>query len=67
MPPELKAGARLYSYDALLCLYDMMHDKSIHPRYRIRAAEVILERGWGKASLGGDNLPANYPEEEQYD
>jgi hypothetical protein len=38
-----------------------MRDKQVDPLHRIRAAEMILDRAWGKPRLGSSEIPDNYP------
>ncbi len=48
MPDELKEAFRDYSMDALNTLVTILKDEEAKNSDRIRAAEIILERGWGK-------------------
>jgi hypothetical protein len=46
---QLTALAREYTTSAMETLIEIMEDKSAPKSARAKAAEVILDRGWGKA------------------
>lgn len=48
--PEFKAAARKYTARALRVLASIMDRASVSPSARVKAAEALLDRGWGKAS-----------------
>lgn len=48
MPEDVKAAFRGYTFEARDTLVEIMQDKEAKESARIRAAEIILERGWGK-------------------
>lgn len=54
MPPELKEAFRAASIDAQRVLLAIMLDKEEKASDRIHAAEVMLERGYGKAEQAVD-------------
>ena len=47
---EVVALARQHTRAAIARLVDVMNDAQATPTARVRAAEVILERGWGRPS-----------------
>src|SRR5918997_6623791 len=49
LDPELKAFARSYTLEALTTVVEIMGNKKQPASARIRAAEIILDRGHGKA------------------
>lgn len=49
-PFRLVALAREHSSRALNILVELMEDPEMPPPVRLRAAEVLLDRGWGKAA-----------------
>ena len=72
MPEEVKEAFRAASSDACRVLCDIVNDFSAKDSDRIRAAEVILDRAWGRpvqavdvdaknipqvVFVGGDNVP----------
>lgn len=72
IPEEVKEAFRAASGDACRVLCDIVNDFSAKDSDRIRAAEVILDRAWGKpvqavdvdaknipqvVFIGGDNVP----------
>jgi Family of unknown function (DUF5681) len=46
---DLRAAARLYTDDAFATIVAIMNDKKEAASVRQRAAEFVIERGWGKA------------------
>jgi Trk K+ transport system NAD-binding subunit len=46
---DLRAAARLHTDDAFAVIVDIMNDKTEPAIVRQRAAEFVIERGWGKA------------------
>jgi hypothetical protein len=50
----LRDLAREYTEDAIAALADVMGDKNTSPDARIRAAEALLNRGWGKPPASVD-------------
>lgn len=48
LPEELKQAFREAAPEALAVLREILADKNARPADRIRCAEVILERGYGK-------------------
>lgn len=48
MPEDVKAAFRGYTIEARDTLVEIMQNKEAKESARIRAAEIILERGWGK-------------------
>lgn len=48
MPEDVKAAFRGYTFEARDTLVEIMQNKEAKESARIRAAEIILERGWGK-------------------
>lgn len=72
VPEEVKEAFRAASGDACRVLCEIVNDFSAKDSDRIRAAEVILDRAWGKpvqavdvdaknipqvVFVGGDNVP----------
>jgi hypothetical protein len=61
MPEELKEAFREHSTDALEALVQIVNDKKARAGDRVRAAEVILDRGYGKpaqsVSVDAQNIP----------
>ena len=49
-PPELTEACRRLSTDAITVLGTILRSKKHRPQDRIRAAEVLLDRGYGKAT-----------------
>ena len=49
MPPELIQAFRDRTQDALNTLVEIMNDKEGRGSERVKAAEVIIDRAWGKA------------------
>lgn len=49
-PPELTEACRRLSTDAVSVLGAILRSKKSRPQDRIRAAEVLLDRGYGKAA-----------------
>jgi hypothetical protein len=54
---EVAALAREYSEAAINTLADIMLDVNAHTPSRVRAAEILLERGCGRAPLSTDDMP----------
>ena len=57
---RVKSLARAYTENALTTLHSIMMEPECPPAARVKAAEVILDRGWGKASQpvqGDDDNP----------
>lgn len=48
MPPELIKAFRDRTQDALNTLVEIMNDKDGRGSERVKAAEVVLDRAWGK-------------------
>ena len=48
IPDDVKEMARGLTREAIQTLAAVMRDKAAPPSARIRAAEVILDRGWGR-------------------
>jgi hypothetical protein len=46
---DLRAAARLYTDEAFTTIVSIMNDKAEPAAVRQRAAEFVIERGWGKA------------------
>lgn len=47
---DIRQKCRIYSRQALATVLQIMHNKEYHPMLRLKAAQEILDRGWGKAS-----------------
>lgn len=56
---ELTALAREFTEEALKTLADVMRDAGQMARDRVKAAEVLLDRGWGKARESVEITGAN--------
>jgi hypothetical protein len=57
MPEELKEKCRSYTEEGINNLIEIAQDKKKQPKDRIKAIEILLERGYGKAAqaiIGGD-------------
>lgn len=54
VPEELRSAFQKFSSDALDVLVEIMSSPGAKDADRIRAAEVILDRGWGKAPQSVD-------------
>ncbi len=54
VPEEVKAAFREHTQQALDTLVSIIESESAKDADRIRAAEVILDRGWGKPVQGVD-------------
>lgn len=50
IPEEFKELARANSVKALKKAIGMMDDPSVPPQVQLKAAEVVMERAWGKAN-----------------
>jgi hypothetical protein len=48
IPPDVKEMARGLTKEAIGCLAAVMRDLAAPPSARVRAAEVILDRAWGR-------------------
>ena len=48
MPADVKEMARGLTRDAITCLANVMRNVKAPPAARVRAAEVILDRAWGR-------------------
>ena len=49
-PDHVKILSKQHTEDAIKTLYSIMMDKKSMVSARVRAAEALLDRGWGKAS-----------------
>ena len=49
MPPELRKAVQGYAKEALEYLAQVRADENAKPDHRIKAAEVLIDRGFGKA------------------
>jgi hypothetical protein len=49
MDPELKKAVQGYARDAIEYLAGVLSDPNAKPDHRIKAAEVLIDRGFGKA------------------
>ncbi len=49
--PSVQKLAREYTEDAFAAVLEIMDDKEAEPSTRLEAAKVVLDRGWGKASI----------------
>ena len=50
-PTEIKSLARLHTKSALKTLVGIMNEPSAPPAARVQAAQALLDRGWGKATV----------------
>src|SRR6516225_2433879 len=48
IPPDVKEMARGLTKDAITCLAGVMRNPKAPSAARVRAAEVILDRAWGR-------------------
>ena len=48
IPEDVKEMARGLTKEAIGCLAGVMRDRTAPPSARVRAAEVILDRAWGR-------------------
>lgn len=58
---ELKSLARVHTEGAISTLVGVMNQPNAPPAARVAAAEVLLNRGWGKPTQpisGDDDAPA---------
>jgi hypothetical protein len=63
LPEDLRNAMRSHAPEALAILVEIMRDESVSPRDRIRAAEVVLDRGFGKPQMAVDlAIPAGEQE-----
>ncbi len=55
-PIEIRSLARSHTKTALRVLAEIMRDKEGNTSARVSAAQVLLDRGWGKPTqlIGGD-------------
>ena len=58
MPEELKVAFRALSADAVNVLRDLVMSDKAKGSDRLRAAEVILDRAWGKVPSAPEDLDA---------
>jgi hypothetical protein len=49
IPAQIRSLCRAYTGEAVRSLAAMMRNADAPPRARIRAADILLDRGWGKA------------------
>jgi hypothetical protein len=57
LPDELKEMCRTYTEEGLKAVIAIMQDTKKQPKDRLKAVEILLERGYGKAAqaiIGGD-------------
>lgn len=47
-PSEIRSLARSHTLGAIKCLAGIMNEKKAPAAARVSAAQVILDRGWGK-------------------
>ena len=50
MDESLKEKFKDYSHEAAAYLYKTMHDEDAPHNVRVKCAEVIMDRAWGKAA-----------------
>jgi len=48
-PTDIKSLARVHTQSAVKTLAGIMNEPSAPPSARVSAAQVLLDRGWGKA------------------
>jgi hypothetical protein len=55
-PTEIRSLARAHTDAAVNTLVGIMNQEKSGPRARVAAAQVLLDRGWGKAAqiIAGD-------------
>lgn len=62
MSKEIRESFRVHTIDALEVLVEVMKNPKARNFDRVRAAEIILDRGWGKPQQSVDiDLAANVP------
>ena len=59
VPDDLKEAFQLSGHEALAVLLSVMRDKRARNADRIKAAEIILDRGWGKPRQAVDFEPGD--------
>ncbi|MEN6370420.1 MAG: HEAT repeat domain-containing protein [Armatimonadota bacterium] len=50
IPKDLREAAKEYTWETLDTIRSIMEDVTSPPNVRLRAAEVLLDRGWGKVA-----------------
>jgi hypothetical protein len=48
IPDDVREAARSFTAEAIATLGTIMRDKKAPPAARVRCAEVLLDRGWGR-------------------
>lgn len=54
---DLKVMARAKTVDAFNAIIEVMEDPSAKPGIRLKAAEMVLDRAWGKAAPAVEASP----------
>jgi len=54
---DLKTLARAKTHDAFRAIIEVMDDSTAKPGIRLKAAEMVLDRAWGKAAPAVEAVP----------